>query len=154
MSQQPQPSRNPCEALIQTASRLTALIERENEHLSKCELGAIAGLNEEKEALTRTYCLHVHELKKEPAKMAIVTQVVRDEMKKIMARFNEACTVNERRLAAARQANDRVMKVLVDAAAQQAPRATGYARNGAMAKPYGSSGRVPVPPPIAINHCL
>jgi flagellar biosynthesis/type III secretory pathway chaperone len=155
MSQPQQPNPNPFEALIQTASRLTTLIERENECLAKCDLAGITSLHEEKEALTRTYCLHVHELKKEPAKLAVVTQVVRDEVKKIMGRFNEVCAVNERRLKAMREANDRVMKVLVDAANQQVmPRTTGYSRTGAVARPYGSSGRVPVPPPVAINRCL
>jgi len=148
---QPQTSHGPFEALIQTASRLTALLERENQHLSTCDVKGIAALHEEKQSLTRAYAVHVHELRKEPAKLAVVTQVVRDEVKKIMQRFDEVCAVNERRLKAVREANDRVMKIIVDAANKQMPRATGYSRTGAMAKPYGSSGRVPVPPPVAIN---
>jgi hypothetical protein len=156
MSQpQPHPNRNPFEALIETASRLTALIERENECLAKCDVAGVGALHQEKESLTRSYCLHVHELKKEPAKLAVVTQVVRDEVKKVMNRFNDVCAINERRLQAVREANDRVMKVLVDAANQQMmPRTTGYSRTGAVAKPYGSSGRVPVPPPVSVNRCL
>jgi len=155
MSQpQPQANHNPFDALITAASRLTALMERENEALAKCDVGAVTALHDEKQALTRSYCLHVHELKKEPAKLAVVTQVVRDEVKKIMARFNEVVAINERRLQAVRDANDRVMKVLIDAANQQMPRSTGYSRTGAVATPYGSSGRVPVPPPVAINRCL
>ena len=141
----------PFEGLIQTASRLTALLDRENECLSKCDVKGVAALHEEKQSLTRAYSLQVHELKKEPAKLAAVTQVVRDEVKKIMTRFDDVCSVNERRLKAVREANDRVMKVIVDAANEQVPRATGYSRTGTVAKPYGSSGRVPVPPPVAIN---
>lgn len=151
---QPEAKHGPFEGLIQTASRLTALLERENDCLAKCDVKGVAALHEEKQSLTRAYCLHVHELKKEPAKLAVVTQVVRDEVKKIMARFDDVCSVNERRLKAVREANDRVMKVIVDAANQQMPQATGYSRTGATAKPYGSSGRVPVPPPIAINRTL
>jgi hypothetical protein len=151
---QPQTKLGPFEALIQAASRLTALLERENEFLAKCDINGVSALHDEKQSLTQTYCLHVHELKKEPQKLAVVTQVVRDEVKKIMLRFDEACSVNERRLKAIREANDRVMKVIIDAANQQMPRASGYSRTGAAAKPYGSSGRVPVPPPVAINRTL
>lgn len=153
---QPQPhaKHGQFEGLIEAASRLTALLERENVCLEKCDVKGVAALHDEKQALTRAYALHVHELKKEPVKLAALTQVVRDEVKKIMVRFDEVCTINERRLKAVREANDRVMKVIVDAANEQAPRASGYSRTGAMAKPYGSSGRVPVPPPVAINRTL
>jgi len=151
---QPQAKHGPFEALIQTASRLTALLERENEFLSKCDVKGVATLHDEKQSLTRAYAMHVHELKKEPAKLAVVTQVVRDEVKKIMLRFDEVCATNERRLKAVRDANDRVMKIIIDAANKQMPRTSGYSRTGAMAKPYGSSGRVPVPPPVAINRTL
>jgi len=151
---QPQAKYGAFEALIQTASRLTALLERENECLTTCDVKGVAALHEEKQSLTRAYAMHVHELKKEPAKLSVVTQVVRDEVKRIMLRFDEVCTVNERRLKAVREANDRVMKIIVDAANQQMPRVSGYSRTGAMAKPYGSTGRVPVPPPVAINRTL
>src|SRR5215813_13218568 len=86
MSQQPQANQNPFDALITAASRLTALMERENDALARCDVSAVTALHEEKQALTRTYCLQVHELKKEPAKISVVTQVVRDEVKKIMGR--------------------------------------------------------------------
>jgi flagellar biosynthesis/type III secretory pathway chaperone len=142
------------DALMDTASRLAALLDRENECLAKCDLSGVTALFEQKQSLTRAYCMHVHELNKEPAKLAIVTQVVRDEVKKVMARFEAVCAVNERRLKAVREANDRVLKVVVDAANQQLPQATGYSRTGAAAKPYGSSGRVPAPPPMALNRCL
>ncbi len=151
---QPQAKHGPFEALIQTASRLTALLERENESLGKCDMAGVTALHEEKQALTRAYCLHVHELKKEPAKLAVVTQIVRDEVKKVMTHFDEVCSINERRLQAVRDANDRVMKVIIDAANKQAPQVSGYSRTGAMAKPYGSSGRVPVPPAFAVNRTL
>ena len=151
---QPEAKYGSFEALIQTASRLTALLERENECLLKCDIKGVTALHDEKQSLTRNYCLHVNELRKEPAKLAAVTQVVRDEVKKIMTRFDDVCSINERRLKAMREANDRVMKVIVDAANEQMPRATGYSRTGATAKPYGSSGRVPVPPPVAVNRTL
>jgi flagellar biosynthesis/type III secretory pathway chaperone len=148
---QPQANPTPFDALISTASRLTAILERENECLAKCDMTGLSGLLEQKQSLTQAYCLHVHELRKEPAKLAVATKVVRDEIKKVMARFEEVCAVNERRLKGMREANDRVMKVIIDAANQQMPQATGYSRTGAAARPYGSSGRVPAPPPVAIN---
>lgn len=151
---QPQAEPNPFNALIDTASRLTALLERENECLAKCDVSGVTALFEQKQSLTRAYGLLVNELKKEPAKLAVITQVVRDEIKKVMTRFEAVCAINERRLQAVREANDRVLKVIVDAANQQMPQASGYTRTGAIAKPYGSSGRVPAAPPVSLNRCL
>src|SRR4051812_28541804 len=150
----PQPEPKPFDELVAVASRLTALLQRENDCLHKFDVRGIAALHEEKQALTRAYCLKVHELKKEPQALAAVTEAVREEIKKVMARFDEVVKLNERALRATREANDRVLAAIVDAANVQQPAATGYSRTRAAAKPYGSSGRVPVPPPVSLNQTL
>jgi hypothetical protein len=137
--------------LIDSASRLTALMERENAMLAVHDTGGIKTIQDEKLALTRAYTLRVREIRKDPTRLAAVTQAVRAEMKKVLVRFDEVAKRNESALAAARDVNERVLKAIVDAANAQAPRVTGYSRTGGMAKPYGSAARIAAPPPVAVR---
>jgi len=105
---QPQLEPKQFEELVSIASRLTALLERENECLAKFDVRGISGLHEEKQALTQTYCLRVHELKKDPLALAAVTATVRDEVKKVMARFDEVVKLNERALKSTRDVPERL----------------------------------------------
>jgi hypothetical protein len=152
---QPQLDPKQFEELISVASRLTALLERENDCLAKFDVRGISGLHDEKQALTQKYCLQVHELKKDSEALAAVTATVRDEVKKVLVRFDEVVKLNERALRATREANDRVLAAIVDAANKQQPQqVAGYSRSGGVAKAYGSQGRVPVAAPVSVNRCL
>jgi hypothetical protein len=137
------------DALIDVASRLTALMERENAMLAAHDTNGIKSIQEEKLALTRAYTLGVHNIRKEPARLKAVAEAVRKEMKLVLLKFDDATKRNEAALRAARDVNERVLKAIVDAANAQAPRSTGYSRTGSMAKPYGSAARVAAPPPVA-----
>ena len=143
--------RTPIDELIDVASRLTALMERENAMLAVHDTNGVPTLQDEKLALTRAYTTRVREMTKNPAQLKAVTQVVRAEMKTVLQRFDEVAKRNEIALKAAREVNDRVLKAIVDAANAQVPRATGYSRTGGMAKPYGSAARVAAPPPVAFR---
>ncbi len=143
--------RTPFDELIDSASRLTALMERENAMLAAHDTGGIKSIQDEKLALTRSYTLRVREIRKDPARLKAVTDVVRAEMKKVLLRFDEVAKRNEIALTAAREVNERVLKAIVDAANAQAPRVAGYSRTGGMAKPYGSAARVAAPPPVAVR---
>lgn len=143
--------RTPIDELIDVASRLTALMERENAMLAAHDTNGITTLQDEKLALTRSYTTRVREMTKNPAQLKAVTQVVRAEMKTVLQRFDEVAKRNEIALKAAREVNERVLKAIVDAANAQVPRATGYSRTGGMAKPYGSAARVAAPPPVAFR---
>ena len=139
------------DTLIDVASRLTALMERENAMLAAHDTTGIKSIQDEKLSLTRAYTLGVHNIRKDPARLAAVTQAVRTEMKKVLLRFDETAKRNEAALNAARQVNERVLKAIVDAANSQTPRTSGYSRTGGMAKPYGSAARVAAPPPVAVR---
>ena len=143
--------RTPIDELIDVASRLTALMERENAMLAVHDTNGITTLQDEKLALTRAYTTRVREMTKNPVQLKAVTQVVRAEMKRVLTRFDEVAKRNEIALKAAREVNERVLKAIVDAANAQVPRATGYSRTGGMAKPYGSAARVAAPPPVAFR---
>jgi hypothetical protein len=143
--------RSPFDDLLDVASRLTALMERENAHLAKHEPAGVAALQDEKLALTRAYTTRVHDIQRDPAKLAAITGAVRDEMRKAFAKFDEVARRNELALKAARTVNERVLKAIVEAANAQQPRVSGYSRTGATAKPYGSAARVAVAPPVAFN---
>lgn len=138
--------------LLQVAARLTALMERENEHLAKHEPAGVMALQDEKLALTRAYTTRVRDLQRDPSTLAAITGAVRDEMRKAFARFDEVARRNELALKAARTVNEKVLKAIVDAANAQQPRVSGYSRTGAVARPYGSAARVAVAPPVAFNH--
>ncbi len=143
--------RTPFDELIDVASRLTALMERENACLAKHDTAGIKTMADEKLALTRAYTLRVREIAHDPARLAAVTQAVRLEMKKVMARFDEVAKRNELALRAAREVNDRVLKAIIEVANRQQPRVAAYSRTGGMAKPYGSAARVASTPPVAVN---
>lgn len=145
--------RTPFDELLEVASRLTALMERENAHLAKHEPAGVAALQDEKLALTRAYTTQVRELQRDPAQLAALTGAVRDEMKKAFAKFDEVARRNELALKTARAVNERVLKAIIEAANAQQPRVTGYSRTGAVAKPYGSAARVAVAPPVSVNRC-
>lgn len=144
--------RSPFDDVLEIASRLAALMERENTHLAKHEPAGVAALQDEKLALTRAYTTRVREIQRDPATLAAVTGAVRDEMKKAFARFDDVARRNELALKAARTVNERVLKAIVEAANAQQPQVAGYSRTGAAARPYGSAARVAVAPPVAINH--
>jgi|GEM_PF-672936 len=143
--------RTPIDELIDVASRLTALMERENAMLAAHDTGGIKGIQDEKLALTRAYTTRVREIHKDPTRLSAVTQAVRAEMKKVLLRFDEVAKRNEIALKAARDVNERVLKAIVDAANAQVPRVNGYSRTGGMAKPYGSAARIAAPPPVAVR---
>jgi hypothetical protein len=147
------PDRSPFDELLHVASRLTALMERENEHLAKHEPAGVAALQDEKLALTSAYTTRVREIQRDPGQLAALTGAVRDEMKKAFARFDEVARRNELALKAARSVNERVLKAIIEAANQQQPRVTGYSRTGGVAKPYGSAARIAVTAPISVNAC-
>ena len=138
---------SPFDDLIDVASRLTALMARESDCLARFDVKAVAAMHEEKLALSKAYCLRVHDIKKDPSRLAAVTAAVRDELKSVLAKFDDAAKRNEMVLRSAKDANDRVLKAVVDAAHAQAPRVQGYGRNGAMAGGYGGA-RAPSPPPL------
>jgi hypothetical protein len=60
---------------------------------------------------------------------------VRDELKETLARFDDAAKANERTLAAARAANERVLKTVVEAAEAKRPTTGAYSRAGTVTRP-------------------
>jgi hypothetical protein len=139
--------------LIDIATRLTPVMQRENDCLAKFDLKGLSTLHEEKLQLTRVYCQRVYDLKKDPTRLSALALAVRDELKSVLGRFDEVAKANERILRSTREANDRVLKVVIEAANKVSEQVPSYSRNGAMARPYGSL-RAPVTPPVSINRCF
>ena len=75
----------------------------------------------------------VRDVKAEPAALARIDPVLRAELDDSLERLNRTVDINQRALRAARAANERLMKLIVDAAAAQRPSVSAYGRNGVMA---------------------
>jgi hypothetical protein len=127
--------------LIATAGELIRVLGEETAALGAFKLGRIAEFAETKRKLSEAYAVLVRGLRKEPELLAAANAAVRDELKETLARFDVAARANERTLAAARAANERVLKTVVEAAETRRGGATGaYSRTGGVARPGARAG--------------
>ncbi len=131
------------EALIGVGSRLIELMEREIAILRDMRPGDVAPLQAEKDALSAAYETHLAALRDEPVLLAALASPLKDELMRVAMRLNAVVAENARALDAARAANERLLKAIVDAVAAERERTAGYSRTGARAR--AATGRtVPV----------
>ena len=135
--------------LVTLTARLVDLMGREIELLRAMRPREIEGIQAEKAALARTYAETVRQLSADPQRLKALEPVVRDEIKRVTERFEEAVAENARALKAASEANARLVRAIVEAAERQLPRAEGYSRAGtASERTVGPRGR---PVSLALN---
>jgi hypothetical protein len=138
--------------LIEVAGRLITLMQEETAALRNLAFARVAELGPEKSALVDTYAGLARHFHKDPETLAAVTNAVRAELRDVLATFEATARENERTLVAARDANERVLRAVVDAAQVQRPRAQGYGRNGLA---VGNGGqRFPAALSVAIDRQL
>ncbi len=123
------------EALIAVGSRLIELMEREIAILRDMRPGDVASLQGEKDALAGAYETHLAALRDEPVLLAALAPPLKDELMRVAMRLNATVAENARALEAARTANERLLKAIVDAVAAERERATGYSQTGARLRP-------------------
>ncbi len=123
------------EALIGVGSRLIELMEREIAILLDMRPGDVAELQDEKSTLTDAYETHLSVLRDEPAMLAALAPPLKDELMRVAMRLNATVAENARALDAARTANERLLKAIVDAVTAERERNAGYSRTGAKACP-------------------
>jgi hypothetical protein len=119
------------EGLIQIASRLIVVLERETALLREMKAGEIGGLQPEKTRLIAAYEERSRGLNAHGENLGFLEEAVREELRETIIRFNDAAKDNALALRAAHQANERLMQAIVDALNQQRNRAEGYGANGA-----------------------
>jgi hypothetical protein len=125
--------------LIAVTSRLIDLMGREIELLRSMRPREIETIQADKAGLARIYLEHVTQLQSEPSRLNAVESIVRDELCRVTERFEEAVTENARALRAASEANNRLIKVIIEAAEQAQPQHSGYTNSGAA--PERSTGK-------------
>lgn len=119
--------------LIAVTSRLIDLMGREIELLRAMRPREIETLQADKAGLTRAYVEYVAQLQSEPSRLGAVEPIVRDELRRVTERFEESVTENARALRAASEANNRLIKAIIEAAEQAQPRHAGYTNTGTTA---------------------
>ena len=128
--------------LVAVTARLIDLMGREIDLLRAMKPREIDELQGEKSELARRYASAVEQLSSEPARLASVAPVVRDELRRATERFEAAVAENARALRSASEANARLIKAIVEAAEGQIPRAEGYTpTGGTAARLVGPRGR-------------
>jgi hypothetical protein len=115
------------EALIRTAGRLIALIEREIELLRAMKPGEIGPLQEEKAALALAYQDHLEALSTDRQAMAALAPALREELTALALRLETLVGEDERAVTAAREAHDRLLRAIVEAVQDRNGRNAGYA---------------------------
>jgi hypothetical protein len=122
-------------ALIRIASDLVGLMRQETEALRSLSLTTIPDFVARKTVLAERYAAAIRPLRADPDTLAALSDAVRAELREIFTAFDTALRENQTALAAARSANERVLRAIIDAAETQRPRAQGYGRGGAAMTP-------------------
>ncbi len=120
--------------LIAVASRLVRLLETETSLLRNMRPGAISELQEEKMRLIRGYESMASEIRDDPARLAAITDAARQELRDAVKQFEKAAEDNALALAAAQDANERLLKAIVQAAAEKTADTKTYASDGGLRK--------------------
>lgn len=118
--------------LIAVASRLVRLLETETSLLRDMRPGAIGELQEEKMRLIRGYESMASEIRDDPARLAAISSAARQELRDAVSQFELAAESNASALAAAHEANERLLKAIVQAATQNTADTKTYASDGGL----------------------
>lgn len=121
--------------LIVVAGRLITLVTEETRLLEAYRTSDIGAFLDEKARLSRIYVSLVRDLKRDPELLAAVEKAVREELSDVLKRFEAAAEANTNALNTAREANERVMRAIVEAASAQQTTVAGYSRNGTLSGP-------------------
>ncbi|MBL8836552.1 MAG: hypothetical protein JNL66_09910 [Alphaproteobacteria bacterium] len=120
--------------LVSVIGRLIGVMDQETQLLRAMRTDLIAGLQPEKTRLAGLYVGMVKDIRKQPELLAAVGAAARAELTAAMTRFEAAAGENEKAIAAARAANERVLKAIV--AAVHSKRSIGtYSSKGGIAEP-------------------
>lgn len=118
------------DALIRITSRLVELIDREVEILHARRPADIGPLQEEKAALVAAYEEEFEAVKTNPRDIAALEPALKAELVAVVERLNRAVAENARALDASREANDRLLKAIVDAVSESRAHAGPYSAKG------------------------
>jgi len=115
--------------MIAISARLIALMESEIDQLRAMRPAAIAALQDEKAALGRLYLQQLDALRKDPIRLSVIDESVKDELLAINERYERVVGANMAALLGARDANERLLRAIV-AAHNSSKSAQGYGSKG------------------------
>ncbi|MBL8697262.1 MAG: hypothetical protein JNK67_02750 [Alphaproteobacteria bacterium] len=116
--------------LIEVAGKLIVVLREETAALRSFALTRVAEITSEKTKLVESYVAIAQRFKKDPETLDAITDAVRAELTETLHAFDAAARENESAIVAAREANERVLRAIVDAVEAQRPKAQGYGRTG------------------------
>lgn len=118
--------------LIEIASRLIAVMEKETALLRDMRPKEIVSFQEEKARLIRGYEEKTKALRAEPAQIAAITGAIKQELTLTIRHFEHAAELNAKALAAAKEANERLLKAIINAATESRADTQTYSSDGAL----------------------
>ena len=140
---------NPANDLIALTARLVGVMEKETELLHAMKPGAIEPLQEEKARLVVAYNRATKAVSGDPKLLAALGAALKDELARITAKFRDACAANERAIKAARDANEKLVQLIAEAANKQRNPSFAYGATGRYAGPTRQSRQAPLS--VALN---
>lgn len=116
--------------LIEVAGKLIVVLREETIALRSFALARVTEITSEKTRLVETYVAIAQGFRKDPETLDAITGAVRAELTETLQAFDSAARENEAAIVTAREANERVLRAIVEAADAQRPKAQGYGRAG------------------------
>lgn len=128
--------------LLKVISRLTVVLEREIDMLRAMKPAEVQTLHQDKLVLSAAYEAHIKALSERPELLDSMAPHLRGEVKDAVARFQVALAENERRLHAARDVTERVLRAIADELDRRRLDTRAYSAGGVMqAPPRRAAGR-------------
>ena len=137
--------------VLTVTTRFIELLTEENNALRGKRPEDVAGLVEDKAAVSRAYETLVSGLAKEPEALKAAAPALRDRMRALGEILQSLMDENVRLLTAAIDVSRRVLHITAEAAKQNQPGPTTYSAMGTMA---GGGGASRSAVPMSVNHSL
>jgi hypothetical protein len=130
--------------VIHIVEDLTAVMSREVELLRAMRVRDFGELQDHKLGLVQAYEKQTEHLRRDPAFVAAIDPVLREELTDVMERMHAVMSENEQAISAARSANQRVATAIVNAVHEHKAESAGYSARG-------SSGKSAAQPPVSVQ---
>ncbi len=144
----------PVNDLIVLSERLAELMSEENELLRAMRPEEIAKLQESKENLSRAYEERIRRVAAEPDHVRRLDAETKETLRRSTERLNEAVTRNRIALKAAKEANERLIRAIVNAVQEQQQNLDVYTAAGTTGAQTAPPVRRRAPVSISVNQRL
>jgi len=120
--------------IISLTARLAQLLAQEADYLDDMQVSQIAGLQKEKNMLTRALASVKKHVSKHPEMLEQMDEQEREDLVQVVGIFNQILEENYRRLAMARAVNQEIVKAITEVA-QESARNDTYNQKGQSGRP-------------------